>query len=684
MAPTRQTPGASGNGRRRGRRGMTWTRAMKEYLHVLNEEYPGSKFDHPQRRLNVFRAKFGAHAAACGVTGGITASMLGAQYYERNKTPAHVDWRVICSENLSPQQAAQRETVRSDILRLADSANSPAMLAAPTHPRPFRIEDTIREDSESDELGNAPSCHTRTRRTGQAAATTVPLIDLDSDGDTDEEWTPATPRSMDDNIVIAQSPTSTSGNNSRRGSGLSRQPRDAQEHFARYLYTRAADEHRRTDRMQSQMTTPMRVNKGRRPAHGPLKLSEAQIQKANMPYTPVKALEAHASPGALLYRYHTISPDQAAVNESGFTSRWHQMYPQTFPYPPACDMLDWDELIHHIQREEIPTHYISLSNNFFWICKRAFKLFHASAQKGVANMHISVIATDRLDRRALYHVAPYNRLIKRGRLYTDGAWEYGGEHEWLAYGRVPAWSILHTFSVADLLRQTFNSIRAKSLLSYETLVQSRAKQVETSRHTRQLTSASISCIAQLCHYVGVTAGSKSEQIAAILTDILRGWHFDIQATDWKHLETHFTNELLKCQDGTSIKQAFRSGLVWASGSRSVANPWHRPEDVRNLRKRAQKFGLGPPEQDLYGRLHDAGRSIGPLADLQIRLELSEGPERAPRTAIAPQRHRQDNEEDYYSHDKHDMNDEEEEEGEDDDDEDTASIVELRQRWRISQ
>lgn len=201
----------------------------------------------------------------------------------------------------------------------------------------------------------------------------------------------------------------------------------------------------------------------------------------------------------------------------------------------------------------------------------------------------------------------------------------------------------------------------------------------SSRHTRELTSASISCIAQLCHYVGVTAGSKSEQIAAILTDIFRGWHFNIQATDWKHLETHFTNELLKCRDGTSIKQAFRSGLVWASGSRSVANPWHRPEDVRNLRKRAQKFGLGPPEQDLYGRLHDAGRSIGPLADLQIRLEQSEGSDRAQRSAIAPQRHQQYNEEDFSAHDEHDTDDENVS-----DEEDTASIVRLRQQWRISQ
>lgn len=274
---------------------------MKEYLHVLNEEYPGSKLNHPQTRLNVFQAKFGTHAAACGVTGGITASMLSAQYYERNKTPAHVDWRAICPEILSPQQAAQRETIRSDVLQLADSAAARAKNAALPHPRPFHVAPSIREDSESDELlGHGPFSHTRTRRTSQAAATKVPAIDLDSD--TDEEWTPATPQSMDDDIVVAQSPTSTTSDNSRRGSGPRQQPRDTREHFARYLYTRAADEQRRVDRMQSQTTTPMRVSKGRRLTHGPLKLSEAQIQKANMSYTPVKAQEAHASPGALLYR----------------------------------------------------------------------------------------------------------------------------------------------------------------------------------------------------------------------------------------------------------------------------------------------------------------------------------------------------------------------------------------------
>ncbi|KAK4609673.1 hypothetical protein CLAFUR0_14550 [Fulvia fulva] len=657
---------AGGDGHRRAP--LRWTYDMRLTLHILT-----LKRDMPWSvRTEIFDTIHAEHIEACGVTRPIRQRSLQAQCAATEKRKCK-DWKKILASHQTPQQlvkvrelTAQVETIAaSAITTPGECAVGPSAGERKSEAREASTDAPVsrRQTSQSKraitptparglaDLNVRPTCHYRHGRlTTPTPSDEVPLSERTPIAFWDPKLTPQTAEKRtcppkrqrtaitagsfelsDDEIVVGDIRPK------RRRVVISQPPllRKSEVNLGGADIVRLG-----ASTIMQPLTPPLTPRRNARkylpksPYHRPedvtlgsaaLQLTEREHAITREPMIPVTKEKAHPPMPALCYRDWPAEPNQLRNRETGFLARKFARCVPMYQPPPQAENVDWVDIWDHINRNEIPTPFVSVSTAFWWIIRLALK----DVKQGIRNGMISIIDTTRMDRLSIFHAPPYHAQTKKKYVYRDGAQRYPGTHEYLVWREISGDAIIKTLKVSDILRfATINPIIGEAL-SFDLLPQRGAFETRILSELRarnvQLNSAIISGMARLAALLGLGL-SDTDKLSNIVSDIIQGWAIQLQpltSPEWAKYATTFAIQLCQSTGGElslhhqEAKLGFLDGVRW--GSSKHWNTRHSAERMRLMQKQARMIGVDDPVKILTDELDAAKVQLRMLGRQQARL-----------------------------------------------------------------
>ena len=202
------------------------------------------------------------------------------------------------------------------------------------------------------------------------------------------------------------------------------------------------------------------------------------------------------------------------------------------------------------------------------------------------------------------------------------------------WGAIPKEAIIHTFSVADLLRKAQSAPAIGLILRPDILTDKSSlskKELEFARQKVPLNTLSVRAIAELARFIGLSEHSPLEHISHIVADVIQGWHLSVvrrAEQEWSDLATTFCNAFvgnarLRLVREQIIRLAFLDGVRFGMGD---FNARYKPEAIVTMNKRARNIGLENPTRIITNEL-DAVRIMAHSHEIRVAnlIKRWEGP-----------------------------------------------------------
>ncbi|EME38892.1 hypothetical protein DOTSEDRAFT_75563 [Dothistroma septosporum NZE10] len=630
-----------GNGGRTSQ--LKWTYDMRLTLHALDLE-PALPWD---RRTEVFNIIHTDHIKACGCTEPVSRTVLQAQCRPTEKKKCK-DWIKIDSLQQTAEQAARSRSAQ-DVVQAALKSLSTTINTGAAQSLPILTRRGLASQDGAALL--KPRCQDPRNRD---SATPTPSREIPlSERTPIAYWDPFTaPRQVGKRSyqakrsreVPAARPGDVSGDEANDGSPRSKRRRLV---ISRPSILRRSELNVKCpntpqpgastpSQALTSPRTPGRISRKHLPKRPyprpeditlgspPLQLTEREHDRTQEPMIPVTRERAHPPMSALCYRYWPAEPGQLRNRETGFLARRFARCVPMYQPPPRAGEVCWTDIWDHINRNEVPTPFISVSTALWWILRLALK----DAQNGISNGMISVIDTTRLDRCAIFYAPPYHAQTKKKFVYRDGAQRYPGTHEHLVWREIPGEAIVKTLKVSDILRFASADPIIAQVLSFDMLPRRGAYEKtllpELRARNIQLNTAIIAGIARLSNLLGI-GPSHMNQLSHVVSDVIQGWAIRLPrltSPEWAKDATTFEKHV--CQSSGSqvslysqeIKLGFLDGVRW--GCSKHWNTHHSPELIRLMQKQAKLVGVDDPVMILADELAAAKIRLRMLGFRQTR------------------------------------------------------------------
>lgn len=192
------------------------------------------------------------------------------------------------------------------------------------------------------------------------------------------------------------------------------------------------------------------------------------------------------------------------------------------------------------------------------------------------------------------------------------------DQRFLVYGKIPKAAIKQTFPVAQLMRLAACVPAVGSLLRLDQLSAERQGLTATIQPAFKaqevpLDGRSISAMAEIALFLGLTTASAIEHVIHIVSDLIQGWAVAVSyQTQQKWLDdaTCFASAMQVARHGSlqslqGMKLAFLEGVRWSRGKDTSTR--HNAESIRLMLLRARKIGLDDISKMLCNEL-DATKS----------------------------------------------------------------------------
>lgn len=308
---------------------------------------------------------------------------------------------------------------------------------------------------------------------------------------------------------------------------------------------------------------------------------------------------------AIVYRFY--DENSFGVNDAeGFVAS--QCTHLQGGYPKALkahDPLLFMYMENHLNKNPVASPFISVSIGLFWVFRMGLK----SLSRGNKFPRIAVIDGQKAARgNKAYFVPPYHRELMAKKVFTDGAWHYGGSHEWVIWTDIPKEAVLHDVSMQELqarvdrLPAVARAFRLDVVGTTRPMSNTRLRDYLKKNQTT-LGSALTMDIARLLIGFGVDVWTleRTPMIAKMVSDIVQGWQIAIEADSPERWKRHASLFAFVLTEGTSngntkvdeerfqaIEQAFLYGIGSGLGD---AN-WQKNQTLtRRMQKRAKNVGL---------------------------------------------------------------------------------------------
>ncbi|KAK1814401.1 hypothetical protein LTR12_011221 [Friedmanniomyces endolithicus] len=333
-----------------------------------------------------------------------------------------------------------------------------------------------------------------------------------------------------------------------------------------------------------------------RPNAPTLKLTAEEIERTKLPLIPVPDALAHPPASGLLYRYWDEN-SYGRNSETGFVAG-RFMHNNLTPRPaPKSHEVDDTDVENHLDRNKVASPFCSASNCLLWIMRLALH----EARNGAKQGKITLVDVEALPAGGVYHVKPFHKRIKARYCFKNGAWRYCGTHEFIIWHEIPRKAIIHTFAIVDLLDACDTTPAFAAMLRVETVGKHMAalKTTTVSRLEEAgiaLTPETVTVIARLCKFVGLTARSPLKQLE----------HFTSLANTFSHVlcgRSTFPSLERALQLQMTFLHAVRAGLA-------EFNMLFDPILIRRMHRKALFVGLEDPRGIVIASVASATAAVG--------------------------------------------------------------------------
>ncbi|KAK5109071.1 hypothetical protein LTR62_007527 [Meristemomyces frigidus] len=502
-------------------------------------------------RVKAFNHLFRDHQRACGVLHGLTHGVLSAQWAERNM-PKKTCWR----EAIADPTTEQGRQAISDLVRRIQTIISDIQSAVQSS--------TVARSATAARAASPPVPITARVPTTPLLNTPSPTAGEASTPSTGPRWRPATKRSS----VYTYK---RSNKRSRLETPApTRSPYDSDSHTSTVLsvdvpgsVTPVAPVQNPANSVAPSHATPQTAELARssstysaeqqlrvRRNGPPLNLSPKAMEKACRPLLPVPETLAHPPISGLMFRYW--DENSAGLNsEDGFVAG-RFMYNNVPPRPPPrCGELDYADMENHFNRNKIASPFCT--------------------------------------------------------------------HEFVVWHEIPKRAMINTFSVAELYAACQRMPAMAAALSLDIVGKEGSNLKKTVLIELELRGIALSerttvILAEICHFVGLTATSSLQHLEHIVSDIVQGWRLAIQpstSAEWAMLASTFTLKLCN-QDRSSLDRQMALQMCYLSGVKAGLGEFNfmlQPKLIAKMKRKSIIVGLESPTQIVLEAIANATSSV---------------------------------------------------------------------------
>ena len=278
----------------------------------------------------------------------------------------------------------------------------------------------------------------------------------------------------------------------------------------------------------------------------PIWLTPAEYAEAMLPLVNVTEEAAHPNPPALLFRYwHAKS--HGINSETGFVSGRFSRILVEPRGPPDCDVLEWNDVAHHLNnagndQTGVPSPFISTANLLVWVLRMAIKAADESAC-------ISIMDTSKLDPKAIYHVPPFYKALKKKRCFFKGGFNYQGSHEHLIWDRIPGSAIVKTITMKDIVSFAEGNRAVRRVLRLDKLASAKSSATEITKTLKQdnvrIDGPTAAAIAEIIIFLGLDHSSSIDMLSRAVHEIVQGWSLKADGEsqeEWDHFVQVFVDK----------------------------------------------------------------------------------------------------------------------------------------------
>ncbi|KAK1066502.1 hypothetical protein LTR33_011576 [Friedmanniomyces endolithicus] len=371
-----------------------------------------------------------------------------------------------------------------------------------------------------------------------------------------------------------------------------------------------------------------------RPNAPTIKLTAEEIERTTLPLIPVSDALAHPPASGLLYRYWDEN-SYGRNSETGFVAGRFMHNNLTPRSAPKSHEVDDTDVENHLDRNEVASPFCSPSNYLLWIMRLALH----EARGGAKHGKITLVDVEALPAGGVYHVKPFHKRIKPRYCFKNGAWRYCGTHEFIIWHEIPGAAIIHTFTVADLLDACDSTPAFAAMLRVETVGKHMAALKTTTVSRLQeagivLTAETVTVIARLCKFVGLTARSPLKQLEHLVTDIIQGWRLlisPLSPSEWTSLANTFTHVLCGRSSVPTLERNLQLQMAFLHAVRAGLGEFNMMFDpvlITRMQKKALLVGLGDPRGILMASVASATAAVGEYErEQEMRYEEALGAKR---------------------------------------------------------
>ncbi|KAF4555110.1 Hypothetical protein D9617_3g021800 [Elsinoe fawcettii] len=331
------------------------------------------------------------------------------------------------------------------------------------------------------------------------------------------------------------------------------------------------------------------------------------------PYDPVPAELAHPFVPRLVYRMYdrlaTHAKNKPATD--GYISSEHSLMNgrPAIPKPVLHD----DDKLHgwienHLNERKVPTPFVSVTYNLFWIMQQAFR-------RSASKKHLAISVIDGplalgKDGRKAYHCRPYADGIGERYNFDPGKWLNAMNHEFLVWGHIPKDAIIATFDVKDFIQICADLPSMSKFFRLDMLRQPgytckvREAMIRASDRPTLDSDLTLDAMAKFFEWIFITSNSGSSPstrgLTKLVSDLVQGWGIlpsrPLTSPEWIKVAEQFV-AILKDRNIFHADRAIHHELVKAVlfGFRSgFGEPdWPLKERLqRKMLRKAASYGLG--------------------------------------------------------------------------------------------
>ncbi|GAB7342945.1 hypothetical protein MBLNU457_g1052t1 [Dothideomycetes sp. NU457] len=331
------------------------------------------------------------------------------------------------------------------------------------------------------------------------------------------------------------------------------------------------------------------------------------------PFKPVSQREAHPDLECVMFRFYLPNGiGQNAPFVIGFKAGYFQLLNGvSSPAPESTNPMLFDFFQHHINRNLVPSPFVSMASRFFWTIRQAMKLFlrkmpnrSADAAVDYSGLRICLLDTATVQKHtSVFYAKPYHDQLKSRRVFTNGAWMYGTLHEHVAWHSIPKEAAICDFSVAELQELCAADDRLNNLLRLDTISEPGGTgKIHSALQEQALDAESVKALSRLIIFafahrpVGPVDLKRSpEYIKALVTGLVEGWklrprpHMPLE--EWSALAEVFAHGIEEAVGGP-LRGINRVRFVEAflQGVRAGFRKW-ASEGTTALEKTCTRYGL---------------------------------------------------------------------------------------------